>query len=155
VRESDDEDRARGAAFALLYDARDGFDAELRGVSTWGGDARALTHVDEDGTFRWRREGDDDDDDADGCDDNATTTMREVLEAQGALDAASGESLENASMAAFATLPMNQQMNMASAFAGFKDKLMQKLSGLAAQKGTDGVVTKDDIENILSDIKGE
>jgi hypothetical protein len=81
--------------------------------------------------------------------------MREILEAQGALDAASGESLENASMAAFATLPMNQQMNMASAFAGFKDKLMQRLSGLAAQKGADGVVTKDDIENILSDIRNE
>jgi hypothetical protein len=32
---------------------------------------------------------------------------------------------------------------------------MQRLSGLAAQKGADGVVTKDDIENILSDIRNE
>jgi len=160
VCEGDAEGEAKaGTAFALLYDARDGFEAELRKVSFLSGEARELTHADEDGVFRWRREGDDDDDDdeceGDGCGADVPTTMREILEAQGALDAASGESLENASMAAFATLPMNQQMNMASAFAGFKDKLMQRLSGLAAQKGADGVVTKDDIENILSDIRNE
>ena len=160
VCEGDAEGKAKaGTAFALLYDARDGFEAELRKVSFLSGEARELTHADEDGVFRWRREGDDDDDDdeceGDGCGADVPTTMREILEAQGALDAASGESLENASMAAFATLPMNQQMNMASAFAGFKDKLMQRLSGLAAQKGADGVVTKDDIENILSDIRNE
>ena len=160
VREGDAEGDAReGRTFALLYDARDGFEAELREVSFLSGDARELTHADEDGVFRWRREGDEDDDDdgceGDGCGADVPTTMREILEAQGALDAASGESLENASMAAFATLPMNQQMNLASAFAGFKDKLMSRLSGLAAQKGADGVVTKDDIENILSDIRNE
>ena len=123
----------------MLYDARDGFEAELRKVSFLSGDARELTHADEDGVFRWRREGDDDDDDdgceGDGCGADVPTTMREILEAQGALDAASGESLENASMAAFATLPMNQQMNLASAFAGFKDKLMQSPVRFGCAKG--------------------
>jgi len=142
-------------AFILEYEAREGFEAERREVMMLPG--QRCEDASDAGVLKWRREGDDfeddDDDDCDSEDDDAPTTMREILEAQGRIDAQGGESLEDASMAAFATLPMDQQMNMASAFAGFKDKLMEKLSGLANQKGANGVVTKDDIESILSDIK--
>ena len=137
----------------LVYDAGAGFEEEKRKVRFI--DAWALTHVDDDddgGVFKWRREGDEDDDEGEDAFD-APTTMREIRAAQDAIDAESGEGLEKASMAAFATLPMNQQMNLASAFAGFKDKLMNRLSSLAAQKGENGVITKDDIENIMSDIR--
>ena len=155
--------------FGLVYDAMDGFESERRRVVfSRAGGARQLEHAGEAGVFRWRREGDvddvqrdGDDEDDDDCDEDdvenvtedAPTTMREILEAQGAIDAENGTSLEAAAMGAFATLPMNQQMNMATAFAGFKEKLMAKLSGLAAEKGAEGVVTKDDIDGILSDIQ--
>jgi hypothetical protein len=159
--------RSETTSFGLVYDAMDGFDSERRRVVfSRAGGARQLEHAGEAGVFRWRREGDvddvqhDDSDDEDDCDDaenaieDAPTTMREILEAQGAIDAENGGvSLESAAMGAFATLPMNQQMNMATAFAGFKEKLMTKLSGLAAEKGAEGVVTKDDIDGILSDIQ--
>ena len=159
--------RSETTSFGLVYDAMDGFESERRRVVfSRAGGARQLEHAGEAGVFRWRREGDvddvqhDDSDDEDDCDDaenaieDAPTTMREILEAQGAIDAENGGvSLESAAMGAFATLPMNQQMNMATAFAGFKEKLMAKLSGLAAEKGAEGVVTKDDIDGILSDIQ--
>ena len=147
----------------LVYDAMDGFESERRRVVfSRAGGARQLEHAGEAGVFRWRREGDvddaqdDDDDDVETVveEEDAPTTMREILEAQGEIDAENGGvSLESAAMGAFATLPMNQQMNMATAFAGFKEKLMAKLSGLAAEKGAEGVVTKDDIDGILSDIQ--
>ena len=149
--------------FGLVYDAMDGFESERRRVVfSRAGGARQLEHAGEAGVFRWRREGDVDDAQDDDEDDvetvveeeDAPTTMREILEAQGEIDAENGGvSLESAAMGAFATLPMNQQMNMATAFAGFKEKLMAKLSGLAAEKGAEGVVTKDDIDGILSDIQ--
>jgi len=149
--------------FGLVYDAMDGFESERRRVVfSRAGGARQLEHAGEAGVFRWRREGDvddaqdDDDDDVETVveEEDAPTTMREILEAQGEIDAENGGvSLESAAMGAFATLPMNQQMNMATAFAGFKEKLMAKLSGLAAEKGAEGVVTKDDIDGILSDIQ--
>lgn len=161
--------RSESTSFGLVYDAMDGFESERRRVVfSRAGGARQLEHAGEAGVFRWRREGDvddvqhDDSDDEDDCDaddaenaiEDAPTTMREILEAQGAIDAENGGvSLESAAMGAFATLPMNQQMNMATAFAGFKEKLMAKLSGLAAEKGAEGVVTKDDIDGILSDIQ--
>lgn len=149
-------------SFGLVYDAMDGFESERRRVVfSRAGGARQLEHAGEAGMFRWRREGDvddvqhdDSDDDAENAIEDAPTTMREILEAQGAIDAENGGvSLESAAMGAFATLPMSQQMNMATAFAGFKEKLMAKLSGLAAEKGAEGVVTKDDIDGILSDIQ--
>ena len=146
------------ALFTLDYEARDGFEAEKRVVLMLA--SQRCEDATDAGVLKWRREGDDfvdsedydDDCDADD-DDDVPTTMREILEAQGRIDAQGGESLEDASMAAFSTLPMDQQMNMASAFAGFKDKLMAKLSGLASAKGDNGVVTKEYIESILSDIK--
>lgn len=135
----------------LLYDAGAGFDAEKRKVRFI--DARTLTHGENDGgIFKWRREGDEEEEEGEEALD-APTTMREILAAQDAIDAENGESLENASMAAFATLPMNQQMNLASAFAGFKDKLLKRLSSLAQRKGENGVITKVDIDNIMSDIQ--
>lgn len=154
--------RSETTSFGLVYDAMDGFESERRRVVfSRAGGARQLEHAGEAGMFRWRREGDVDDVQHDDCDDDAEnaiedapTTMREILEAQGAIDAENGGvSLESAAMGAFATLPMSQQMNMATAFAGFKEKLMAKLSGLAAEKGAEGVVTKDDIDGILSDIQ--
>lgn len=168
VRDDDDDGGMVKKGFGLVYDAMDGFESERRRVVfSRAGGARQLEHAGEAGVFRWRREGDVDDvqRDDDDCDDDddvenaatfedAPTTMREILEAQGAIDAENGGvSLESAAMGAFATLPMNQQMNMATAFAGFKEKLMAKLSGLAAEKGAEGVVTKDDIDGILSDIQ--
>lgn len=168
VRDDDDGDGGMvKKGFGLVYDAMDGFESERRRVVfSRAGGARQLEHAGEAGVFRWRREGDVDDvqrdDDDEDCDEedaenaieDAPTTMREILEAQGAIDAENGGvSLESAAMGAFATLPMNQQMNMATAFAGFKEKLMAKLSGLAAEKGAEGVVTKDDIDGILSDIQ--
>ncbi|OUS43415.1 hypothetical protein BE221DRAFT_194847 [Ostreococcus tauri] len=149
VREDD------GGTF-LTYAARDGFESETRGVTfADGGSRRRLTHDDEGGIFRWRFEGEEDEgDEGEGEEvvDDAPTTMGEILRAQEAMDAAHGESVENASMAAFATLPMNQQMNLASAFATFKEKLLGKLNSLVAQKGDDVIVTKDDIDNIMGDI---
>ena len=155
--------RSETTSFGLVYDAMDGFESERRRVVfSRAGGARQLEHAGEAGMFRWRREGDvddvqhddSDDDDAENAIEDAPTTMREILEAQGAIDAENGGvSLESAAMGAFATLPMSQQMNMATAFAGFKEKLMAKLSGLAAEKGAEGVVTKDDIDGILSDIQ--
>ena len=164
VREEDgtSEGTKTGKCFGLVYDAMDGFESERRRVVfSRAGGARQLEHAGEAGVFRWRREGDvddaqDDDDDVETVveEEDAPTTMREILEAQGEIDAENGGvSLESAAMGAFATLPMNQQMNMATAFAGFKEKLMAKLSGLAAEKGAEGVVTKDDIDGILSDIQ--
>ena len=165
VREEDgtSEGTKKEKCFGLVYDAMDGFESERRRVVfSRAGGARQLEHAGEAGVFRWRREGDVDDAQDDDEDDvetvveeeDAPTTMREILEAQGEIDAENGGvSLESAAMGAFATLPMNQQMNMATAFAGFKEKLMAKLSGLAAEKGAEGVVTKDDIDGILSDIQ--
>jgi len=167
VRDDDGDGGMVKKGFGLVYDAMDGFESERRRVVfSRAGGARQLEHAGEAGVFRWRREGDVDDvqrdDDDEYCDEedvenaieDAPTTMREILEAQGAIDAENGGvSLESAAMGAFATLPMNQQMNMATAFAGFKEKLMAKLSGLAAEKGAEGVVTKDDIDGILSDIQ--
>jgi len=144
------------ALFTLDYEARDGFEAEKRVVLMLA--SQRCEDATDAGVLKWRREGDDfvdneeDEDDGDE-DDDVPTTMREILEAQGRIDAQDGETLEHASMAAFSTLPMDQQMSMATAFAGFKEKLMAKLSGLASAKGDNGVVTKDDIESILSDIK--
>lgn len=73
-----------GMVFVLLYDVWDGFEVELWKVLFLSGEARELTYVDEDGVFRWRREGDDDDDDdeceGDGCGVDVLMMMWEILE---------------------------------------------------------------------------
>ena len=151
------------SVLTLMYDARDGFERESREVAFASGRAPLLTHADEPGaTFRWRREGDESDDEEDdededeenatGSAEDATTTLREIVDAQRAMDAACGESVEAAATAAFASLPMDLQLHVASAVANLRTKLVEKFTALTADRGAEYVITKEDVDALVREL---
>lgn len=159
ARVDDGDDEASG--LTLVYDARDGFERESREVTFASGRAPFLTHADEPGaTFRWRREGDESDEDEDDGDDDgvtgnaddATTTLREIVDAQRAMDAACGESVEAAATEAFASLPMDRQLHVASAVANLRTKLVEKFTALTADRGAEYVITKEDVDALVREL---
>ena len=149
---------ARSSRCVLTYDARDGFDRESR-EATFEASGRALTHADEPGaTFRWRREGDESEDESEeganggAVDDEETTTLREIVDAQRALDAEEGASLEEATTKAFASLPANQQLHVASAVANLRTKLVEKFTALTSDRGSEYVITKEDVDALVREL---
>lgn len=151
---------ARSSRCVLTYDARDGFERESREATfEASGRRRALTHADEPGaTFRWRREGDESDDESEegasggAVDDEDTTTLREIVDAQRALDAEEGASLEEATTKAFASLPANQQLHVASAVANLRTKLVEKFTALTSDRGSEYVITKEDVDALVREL---
>ena len=147
---------ARSSRCILTYDARDGFERESREATLEAsGRRRALTRADEPGaTFRWRCEGDESEDGASGgaVDDEETTTLREIVNAQRALDAEEGASLEEATTNAFASLPANQQLHVASAVANLRTKLVEKFTALTSDRGSEYVISKEDVDALLREL---
>ncbi len=118
-----------------------------------------MTHADEPGaTFRWRREGDESEDESEegasggAVDDEETTTLREIVDAQRALDAEEGASLEEATTKAFASLPANQQLHVASAVANLRTKLVEKFTALTSDRGSEYVITKEDVDALVREL---
>ena len=109
--------------------------------------------------FCWRKEGDstffvvgegEDDEDED-------LTMQDVIEYQTKIDGdtGDGDTLADASEKAFGTLPMDQQLRVATGFAQMKGKLMEKLREISEKNGAGYTVTKDDMDRIMLGLRNE
>ena len=109
--------------------------------------------------FCWRKEGDstffvdgegEDDEDED-------LTMQDVIEYQTKIDGdtGDGDTLADASEKAFGTLPMDQQLRVATGFAQMKGKLMEKLREISEKNGAGYTVTKDDMNRIMLELRNE
>ena len=109
--------------------------------------------------FCWRKEGDstffvdgegEDDEDED-------LTMQDVIEYQTKIDGdtGDGDTLADASEKAFGTLPMDQQLRVATGFAQMKGKLMEKLREISEKNGAGYTVTKDDMDRIMLELRNE
>jgi len=110
--------------------------------------------------FYWRKEGDSTfvvDGDGEDDDLEEEMTMQDVLEYQTKIDgdAGDGDTLADASEKAFGTLPMDQQLRLATGFAQMKGKLMQKLREISEKNGAGYTVTKDDMERIMMELRNE
>jgi hypothetical protein len=171
----DDADPAPGV-WELHYDANVdlGFAAEIRPVQLTG--AGTLEDPGEGTTLRWRLEGsaDDVDDSFDRGDDEdeadpdvvhvaepiadaaGNVSVHEMMRAQREVDARrnGGRSLEEHGLEAFATMPMDRQQKMATAFAGLKDGLVHAFAELQARNGPDYAITKEDIAEIMERMRG-
>jgi hypothetical protein len=110
--------------------------------------------------FYWRKEGDSTfvvDGDGEDDDLEEEMTMQDVLEYQTKIDGdpGDGDTLADASEKAFGTLPMDQQLRLATGFAQMKGKLMQKLREISEKNGAGYTVTKDDMERIMMELRNE
>ena len=161
----------------LHYDAHPdgGFDAEVRAVRLTA--PGLLEDPGEGAVLRWRREGcagdglddsaDFDAEDEEPADPNVvhvaepvadaagTVSVNEMLTAQREVDARKngGRSLEEHGMDAFATMPMERQQKMASAFAGLKDGLSRAFAELQERNGPDYAITSEDIAEIMQKMR--
>ena len=159
------------------YDAHPdaGFDAEVRAVRLTA--PGLLEDPGEGAVLRWRREGcagdglddsaDFDAEDEEPADPNVvhvaepvadaagTVSVNEMLTAQREVDARKngGRSLEEHGMDAFATMPMERQQKMASAFAGLKDGLSRAFAELQERNGPDYAITSEDIAEIMQKMR--
>ena len=61
--------------------------------------------------------------------------------------------LEEHGMDAFATMPMERQQKMASAFAGLKDGLSRAFAELQERNGPDYAITSEDIAEIMQKMR--
>ena len=84
-----------------------------------------------------------------------TVSVNEMLTAQREVDARKngGRSLEEHGMDAFATMPMERQQKMASAFAGLKDGLSRAFAELQERNGPDYAITSEDIAEIMQKMR--
>jgi len=143
----------------ILYDARtEEFPAEA-GKIVLMSEHECLDGDDPSMKFYWRKEGDStfyvEDEGEDDVDEEMT--MQDVLEYQTKIDGdtGDGDTLANASEKAFGTLPMDQQLRLATGFAQMKGKLMEKLREISERNGAGYTVTKDDMERIMLELRNE
>ena len=70
-------------------------------------------------------------------------------------DHQNGVSVEQLGLAAMNTLPHQQQVDGALAYRSFADKIKMKLAMILKSKGANYVVTKNDVETIMEQLKKE
>ena len=84
-----------------------------------------------------------------------TMTMSDLLADQERMDAAEhgGNSLADMGVRAMSTLPYMQQVKVVSDYKDFATALKEKLASIQNARGSDALVTADDIKDFMSELK--
>eukprot|EP01134_Creolimax_fragrantissima_P001919 CFRG1919T1 len=133
--------------FNVGYESKDEFPACVRQVCF--NPQGELWDVDDETFMEWRRSGE-----VDECV-NQTLSVSEIIANQCAIESEEGGNVHNEALAAFAELPISQQMVMAQKYRSFADTLKTGLQQVVQQKNAECVITEEDIRSILQGLGKE